>query len=100
MSNTLVIRINNAGSEPHFEFFTRESGISIPDPSKMHDLLLNINKIIVLVPGEHVLLTQVTMPHMSSGRLVKALQFALEDQLTEPPSELHFALGSRLPNDE
>jgi len=106
MSNTLIIRINSQEPEPTFDCWTSDKSVSnirqntTNDLNELSNYLLNINKIIVLVPGENVLLTQVVMPHLSAGRLVKALQFALEDQLTEDPSRLHFAIGQRLANDE
>lgn len=52
--------------------------------------------IIVLVPGEDILLTQVKLPKLSWSQLIKAIPLALEDQLTEDPTLLHFAVGNAL----
>lgn len=49
--------------------------------------------VIVVVPTEDVLLTQVQLPKMSRSRLMQALPFALEEQLIADVSELHFAVG-------
>lgn len=51
-------------------------------------------QIYVLVPGEDILLSQVKLPKLSTAKLIKALPFALEDQLTEDPANMHFAVGA------
>ena len=48
--------------------------------------------VIVIVPGEDVLLTQVTVPKMNRSRLLKTIPFALEDELIFDVDTLHFAL--------
>lgn len=107
MPNTLIIRINNQESAcfecwlPEHEVLKIKAGsLSAGERDSLQNFLINTNKIIVLVPGEEVLLTQIVMPHLSAGRLLKALKFALEDQLTEDPSLLHFSIGRRLANGE
>lgn len=51
-------------------------------------------RVIVLVPGEEVLLTQVEVPGHSRRLLAQAVPYALEEQLVEDVDELHFALGA------
>jgi general secretion pathway protein L len=58
-------------------------------------IVKTIHKIIVLVPGEDVFLTKVKLPKLSPSRLAKAIPYALEDQLTEDASLLHFAVSKR-----
>ncbi len=48
-------------------------------------------EVIVLVPAEDVLLTSVNLPKMSRTRLLQALPYALEEQLTSEVDKLHFA---------
>ena len=49
--------------------------------------------IIVLVPTQDVLLTSVKLPTMNRARLLQALPYALEEQLLEDVTQLHFAIG-------
>lgn len=51
------------------------------------------DEVIILVPTEQVLLTHVQLPKLPRQRLMQALPFALEEQLIDDVSELHFALG-------
>lgn len=57
-------------------------------------------QLILVVPGTEVLLTRVSVPTQSQQRLVKAVPFALEDQLGDDVDALHFALGQRRPSGE
>ena len=47
----------------------------------------------VLVPTENVLLTRVELPVRNRQRLLKALPFALEEDLVDPVDQLHYAPG-------
>lgn len=47
--------------------------------------------VLVLVPAEDVLLTEVKLPKMNRSRLLQALPFAIEDQLISEVEKLHFA---------
>ncbi len=50
---------------------------------------------VVLVPGEEVLLTTVSVPTQKRQRVLKAVPYALEEHLAEDVEQLHFALGER-----
>ncbi len=52
-------------------------------------------RVSLLVPGEQVLLTSVQVPNMNRQRLIKAIPFALEEQLLGDPEEQHYALGKQ-----
>jgi general secretion pathway protein L len=58
--------------------------------------LARAQRVIVLVPAEDVLLLDT--PRLTGGRaqVLKALPFALEDQLASPVEELYFAVPDRL----
>jgi general secretion pathway protein L len=47
-------------------------------------------EIIVVVPGEDVLLLSAVLPKLSRARLLQALPYAIEDQLTSDVETLHF----------
>lgn len=50
---------------------------------------------IVLVPGEHVTVSQLLLPDTSQSRLVQIVPYAMEDQLIDPPEDLHFAFDKQ-----
>ena len=52
-------------------------------------------RVIVIVPGEDVVVTEVALPGQNRQRLLAALPFALEDQLIDDVNDLHFVLGPR-----
>src|SRR5207249_4514431 len=55
---------------------------------------INPNDIlIVTLPGEDILATQVKLPKASRSSLKKAIPFALEEQLLTDIENLHFVLG-------
>jgi general secretion pathway protein L len=47
--------------------------------------------LVVLVPGEDVLLADVTLPSRRAGDIERALPYALEEWLVDPPEDQHFA---------
>lgn len=50
-------------------------------------------EVIVIVPGEDVLLAGVNLPKMSRSRLQQAIPYALEEQLIDDVEQMHFAAG-------
>lgn len=50
-------------------------------------------QVVVIVPAADVLLTTIKLPAMNRTKLLQAIPFALEDQLTSDVETLHFALG-------
>lgn len=55
-------------------------------------------KVIVIVPGEDVTLTTVTLPKMSHSRLQQAIPYALEEQVIDDVEQMHFAAGEYIPD--
>ncbi len=51
--------------------------------------------LVLLVPGEDVFLARLSIPTQNRQRLLKAVPYALEDQLLDDVDGLHFALGRR-----
>lgn len=52
-------------------------------------------QVVVLAPGEDVLLTEVFLPGQNRQKIRKAVPYAVEDQLIDDVEEMHFALGAR-----
>ncbi len=57
-------------------------------------------RVIVIVPGEDVVIAEVSLPGQNKQRLQAALPFALEDQLIDDVGDLHFVLGPRYGNNK
>ncbi|MCP4272600.1 MAG: type II secretion system protein GspL [Gammaproteobacteria bacterium] len=51
--------------------------------------------IVVLVPSEDCLVTSITMPTQQRRQQLKAVPFAVEEQLAENIEDVHFAIGKR-----
>lgn len=56
-------------------------------------------EVIVMVPAEEVVLTSASLPKMSRSQLVKALPFALEDQVIDDVEVLHFVPADNQPDE-
>jgi general secretion pathway protein L len=52
-------------------------------------------RVVVLVPGTDVTLTEARVPTQSRQRVYRAVPFALEDQLADEIETLHFVVGPR-----
>jgi general secretion pathway protein L len=57
-------------------------------------------QIVVLVPGEDVLITETAAVTRQRSQLAKAVPYALEDQLVSPVEELHFALPEHIGSEQ
>ncbi|MEQ8798881.1 MAG: type II secretion system protein GspL [Salinisphaeraceae bacterium] len=69
-------------------------------PAEPADLPADVSLILV-VPGEDVLLSSVDIPPVRQAtRRRQAVRFALEDRLAQPIDELHIAIGPRTPGGE
>ena len=55
---------------------------------------------VVLVPGTECLLTQVQIPGRNRQKLLRAIPYALEDQLSDEVEQLHFAVGEQTPDEQ
>jgi general secretion pathway protein L len=51
--------------------------------------------LMVLVPGEHVVLSRTTIPSRNTQKILQAAPFTLEDKLADDVATLHFAAGVR-----
>ncbi len=55
--------------------------------------LVQDHEVQAIVPGQTILLTAVELPKWSAQRVMQALPFAVEEQLIDDVSLLHFAIG-------
>ena len=84
----------------HEQALDRPSWITYPgatltyqgDPTTLSTVAKQVDSIIVIVPAIAVLCAQVQLPKLSTARLQQALPYALEEQLVEEVTKLHFAL--------
>lgn len=54
-------------------------------------------RLVLLLPGEEILLTEVELPTTQRQRALRAVPYALEEQLADDVEGLHFALGPHDP---
>ena len=57
-------------------------------------------RVVVLVPGAECLLTQVRIPGSNRQKLLRAVPYVLEDQLSDEVEQLHFAIGEQAPDEQ
>lgn len=96
MQKRLIIYLTPALSRQASWILLNESNKIIESVERGELEKLSVPKdydVIVVVPAEDVLLTHAQLPKMSRQRLLQALPFALEEQLIDDVSELHFAVG-------
>ena len=96
MSERLIARLN--GSDPPTAEWTvtDDRGGSLPAESGPLEALAQAahgRPVWVLVPGEDVLLTLATVPTRNRQRMLKALPYALEEQIAEDLEAVHLAVG-------
>lgn len=61
--------------------------------------IIHNTDIVVLVPGEDVFMTAVSLPGLTAAQQIKAIPFALEDHLAEYRENIHFAIGETKTDD-
>jgi general secretion pathway protein L len=97
MTTHVIIRIIDT---EHLDYFIEnESGDILSSGSAFHHDQLpefpTATQTTLIVPGESVLVLNVQLPKMSRAQLVKALPYALEEQLIDEPEALHFVPGKQ-----
>lgn len=98
MTRKLIIRLKNTDSpilDLTWTYFQNGGQPQFPKQEEFHHYLSRSDQIVVLIPGEDVLITQVQLPKLTLSQLRKALPYALEDQLVDDPHSLHFAASAR-----
>lgn len=97
MAETLVLRIDSADAGQGSWVATDEQGrrIGAPGAGPLADAVTAASgrRLVVLVPAVDVLLTSVSLPVRGAAKILRALPFALEEQIAEDIEALHFAAG-------
>lgn len=97
MTDTLVIRLDPADPERGAWAVVDGDGrrIGAPGAGALADAAEAAagRRVAVLVPAEDVLITRAELPVRGAGKILKALPFALEEQIAEDIEALHFAAG-------
>jgi len=100
MAETLVLRLDpadvGAGTWIVADEHGRRIGVPGAGPIGMAVPAAAGRRVVVLAPAVDVLLTSVTLPVRGAARILRALPFALEEQIAEDIEELHFAAGRAL----
>ncbi|MEN8131501.1 MAG: type II secretion system protein GspL [Pseudomonadota bacterium] len=60
--------------------------------------LSNSRRVVVLAPAEDIVLAEIRLQVRNKQQLLRAIPYALEDELAEDVEALHFALGTRQPD--
>lgn len=100
MRNTLLLR-KDPGNAPVWRWLKLDSE-GRPQGSihagSLADAASEVSgqRVVVLVSGTDGLLTRVSIPGSSRQKLLRAVPYALEEQLSEDVDNLHFALGTTL----
>ncbi|MFO7604552.1 MAG: type II secretion system protein GspL, partial [Gammaproteobacteria bacterium] len=99
MARQLLIQITSA----HPEVDTRVSWLVLDNHQVEGDVVQGTlaeaaiaaagARVLIIVPAERVYLTRQHLPSKNRQRLLKAIPFALEDQIIDDVESMHFALG-------
>lgn len=87
MSECLLIRIPAEGAELQWVWLDKNQ----PTYNDLTQAASAASAICVLTPSEHIFLTAAALPPLAPSRLLKAIPYALEDQLSMDTEDLHFA---------
>jgi len=99
MAHTLLLRLPAPGQEDTEWLTIDDAGEPATarqrGPLSLAAAVGRSAKVIVIAPATQILLAEPELPPGSGTRLVRAVPFALEEQLTEDIDQLVFALGKR-----
>ena len=98
MKPQLIIQLGDSNADSvRWMRVDSEKGATPIATGTLNELALQTQgaQIVVLVPTTEILLTRTAVPTTNRQRMLKAIPFALEDQLAGNVDDLHFALGER-----
>lgn len=102
MADTLLVRLA-PGTEGIRDWLLVDAEGQIKTPVQIgvpsDAVVAGARRIVALVPGEQVALHEARVPGRNRQRVLRAIPFALEEQLASDVDELHFALGQALDED-
>ncbi len=101
--NSLIIRIFN--DNPRVEWLIVDENRNVvegPQQSELNELSSfgKNHRVVVIVPGIDVVISNLSIPkRLRQSQLLKSIPFAVEEEVGEDLSALHFAIGKRQPDD-
>ena len=99
MNPTHIVRLQpGAPDRAQWILVDRDGAVEQQGACALDELAGTGRDLVVLVPSEEVLLAAVTIPTQNRQKLLQAIPFALEDQLTSDIEDLHFVPGNRQPD--
>jgi general secretion pathway protein L len=102
MADTLLIRLAAAGAGFRDWLLVDEQGgarTPVREGVPEAGVAAGASRIVVIVPGEEVLLSEAQVPGRNRQRVLRAIPYALEEQLASDVETLHFAVGPVQEND-
>lgn len=96
MADTLLIRLATAGDGFRDWMLVDESGAGrtpVREGAPEAGVVAGAARILVIVPGDDVLLSEARVPGRNRQRVLRAIPYALEEQLAADVETLHFAIG-------
>ena len=96
MADTLLIRLTVAGAGFRDWVLIDEAGAArtpVREGVPETGVVAGASRIVVIVPGTEVLLTETRVPGHNRQRVLRAIPYALEEQLASDVESLHFATG-------
>ncbi len=100
MARTLFLRIDPTAIEASWQLVDNDQLAGPLGKGRLADARKAAHgaHVVVLIPSEEVFLSNVTLPGKNRKKLLKALPYAVEDQLVDNVEDLHFALGTHSEN--
>lgn len=90
----LLIKINAIDANPEYALLGKkqeEDHFTPGEWSKVRSLTRG-RRVLIIIPNKDVVLTSAKIPSKNKKQLLKAIPFALEDQLAEDIEDLHFTI--------
>jgi general secretion pathway protein L len=100
-ADPLFIRLGENGAEASWATFAPTGQLTssiVRGPLAEARSASEGRRVVVLVPGLEVIMTQAELPAASQARLRQIVPFSLEDSLADDIEGLAFAIGARLPS--
>lgn len=100
MPQALMLRIDPTASEASWQYVENGQLAGPHREGRLADARRAAQgvQVIVLIPAEEIFLVQMPLPGKNRKKLLKAVPYAVEDQLVEETDNLHFALSSHADN--
>lgn len=99
MADWFVVRLPRVSGDPVNWVAVDSQGhlLAAPDTGTLEQAASQAGgrRIAVLLPADHVLLTDAQLPAKSSAKLAQVVPYALEEQVADDIDTLHFAVGQR-----